>query len=60
MPSDTRTAPSTQYLPSPARMAELSSERRQAKELQQENLRLKCLVAEQALYIRELEELLSR
>ena len=30
------------------------------KQLQEENLRLKCLVAEQALYIRELEELLSR
>jgi hypothetical protein len=60
MASDTRTPPSTQYIPSPARMTEFSSERRQYKELQQENLRLKCLVAEQALYIRELEELLSR
>jgi len=30
------------------------------KALEEENLQLKCLVGEQALYIRELEKLLSR
>lgn len=46
------------YLPPAQELESISKQR--FRELQQENLRLKCLVAEQALYIRELEELFCR
>lgn len=37
-----------------------SLERLRVKALEEENQQLKCLIGEQALYIRELEQLLSR
>jgi hypothetical protein len=46
--------------PHTAKSLEHTLNRLRVKALEEENVQLKCLVGEQALYIRELEQLLSR